>query len=586
MPPGTTIPASITDPRSSAAAPCGTGTPARGHFAPEIEAGSDSIDLAVKQDPNRLCYVHGTSAEAPVIRVRQGSDLVVTLRNEITDPAAIGSFVAAGRLDEPNPAVPAQAGFYSVIPGMRHAATGATNLHVHGFAVPPVAPQDEVLNTCVDPAVGPARCGRREFTYRYKIPADMPAGLYWYHPHVHGEVQAQMLMGLAGAIVVEGPADDARRAAGIEDRIFVIRQSQDNDTKATPAASRGLPPPAKQPEPPMPMHDEPAKPVAARADGNAIDTAHELLCSPNAGIDEITLNGSRVLDNPQQDGDLAQLQIPAGGRQLWRILNAATDAFLDIALVDGAGAKLPIEIVARDGAPLTDAAGRPLPLKSTSESQPVPPAGRVEFLVAAPAPGRKAYLVTHAVDTGCAGDGVPERRLAVVTAGGAANSAQSAAPTVETAAAPDLFAGLMAQKTDKVRVIAFAEYPRAGSDDQTDFYIVERKRGAVLRPYEMNDPPAITVKAGTTEEWIVENWTHELHAFHIHQIHFRVLEVDGEKVANPDLLDVVTVPFATAAGFHSRQGPVIPGRGPRQAELSGGAGRRHPLSLPSRRSRG
>jgi FtsP/CotA-like multicopper oxidase with cupredoxin domain len=26
----------------------------------------------------------------------------------------------------------------------------------------------------------------------------MPEGLYWYHPHVHGEVQAQMLMGLSG----------------------------------------------------------------------------------------------------------------------------------------------------------------------------------------------------------------------------------------------------------------------------------------------------------------------------------------------------------------------------------------------------
>jgi FtsP/CotA-like multicopper oxidase with cupredoxin domain len=109
-------------------------------------------------------------------------------------------------------------------------------------------------------------------------------------------------------------------------------------------------------------------------------------------------------------------------------------------------------------------------------------------------------------------------------------------------------------------VIALAEYPRPGAEDQTDFYIAERRPGAVFKPYEMGDPPAITVRAGTAEEWIVENWTNELHAFHIHQLHFRLLEVDGEKVADPPLLDVVNVPYATATGYQSKEGPVRPGR--------------------------
>ena len=43
----------------------------------------------------------------------------------------------------------------------------------------------------------------------------MPEGLYWYHPHMRGELQAKMLMGLSGAIIVEGPAEDARREQGI-----------------------------------------------------------------------------------------------------------------------------------------------------------------------------------------------------------------------------------------------------------------------------------------------------------------------------------------------------------------------------------
>ena len=76
----------------------------------------------------------------------------------------------------------------------------------------------------------------------------------------------------------------------------------------------------------------------------------------------------------------------------------------------------------------------------------------------------------------------------------------------------------------------------------------------------MGDPPLITLRAGTVEEWTVENWSNELHAFHIHQVHFRVLAIDGEPVANPPLLDVVNVPYAEATGYHSKEGPVRPGR--------------------------
>src|SRR6202044_1708865 len=117
------------------------------------------------QDANRLCYVSGNIAEAPVMRIRQGADLKITLRNEITDPAAIARYVAIARLETPNAATPETPDHYPVVAGMRHVATGMTNLHVHGFAVPPTVPQDEVMKTCVDPAVGPATCGRREFTY-------------------------------------------------------------------------------------------------------------------------------------------------------------------------------------------------------------------------------------------------------------------------------------------------------------------------------------------------------------------------------------------------------------------------------------
>jgi FtsP/CotA-like multicopper oxidase with cupredoxin domain len=540
------------DGRSTAAAPCGLGLPPPGHSAPEVWATPDGLTLTVRQDRDRLCYTSNGSAEAPTIRVRVGSELAITLRNDITDPSAIDSVTGPGKLTVATDRVPPSPDFLPVVPGMKHHATGTTNLHLHGFAVPPTKPQDDVLTVCTDPATGPRRCGQRAFTYRFHVPSNMTEGLYWYHPHVHGEVQAQMLLGLAGAIVVEGPQDDARRAAGIDERVLIVRQTQDLDAGRTQTAAMTAAPSVSSTHR-VPGHSPPA---------TAIDTAHELLCGANSGIDALSLNGTPVPVGEAPDSALANFELRAGRKQLWRILNAATDAFLDLAIVEENGKPLPIEVVARDGGALTDDTGKPLPGAETLSSQFVPPSGRIEVLVTAPPPGVKAYLVTHAVDTGCAGDRLPERRLAVVTSAASAASIAEPAPLAQVPAAPrhTLFDGLVARQTDRERVIAMAEYPRPGITDQVDFYIVERKSGAILKPYGMGSTPAVTVRAGTTEEWVIENWTNELHAFHIHQLHFRVLSIDGKAVTNPPLLDVVNVPYAEATGYHSKEGPVRPGR--------------------------
>ena len=532
------------------------GTPPRGHFAASVESNMPGgIQLTVRQDPNRLCYVSNGIAEAPVIRAHLGEELKITIRNEITDPTAIDNFVSPASLKDPNKPVPGRAGFFPVVPGMHHIATGATNLHVHGFAVPASVPQDEVMHTCVDPATGPALCGQREFTYRYKIPADMPAGLYWYHPHVHGEVQAQMLMGLSGPIVVEGPEDEKRRAAGIEERIFIVRQGADLDAKAM-AVPTDLPLPygdlSTLPPPPAHAADKPHS-------GQIVDTDNELPCTDNAGVDRISLNGSKVIDGRVKDADLAHFEIAAGSVQFWRVVNAATDAFLNLAVIDDTGKAVPLRIVARDGAPLTDDAGirqHPAPV---TDYQLIPPSGRLEFFVPAPPPGHKAYFVSHQVNTGCSGDQVPERKLGIITAGPPKATTipvdlANLAPKKE----PVSFSTLMTRRTDTVRTLALAEYPRPGAADQTDFYIFEKKPGAIIRPFTMDSEPTVTVPAGTTEEWVVENWTRELHAFHVHQLHFRVLEIDGQKQADPQLLDVVNVPFATNIDKPGAQ--TIPGR--------------------------
>ena len=574
------------DPHSTAAAPCGIGTPPLGEepiaFAP---AGIDkALTLTVRQDGSRLCYVYDGIARAPLIRVKPGDRLTVTLRNEITDPAAIEAYLP------PAPAIPTRAaiadrsGFYAVEPGTHHVATGTTNLHLHGFPLSPLVPQDETVMTCADPATGPAHCGHREIVYRYEIPTSMPPGLYWYHPHIHGEVQAQVQMGLLGAIVVDGPADAQRSAVGIAERVLVFGQTRD-PRQVRPGVA------AAASETPAPVHKrhDPAT-AAAR-----IDTDDEVECGGTDTDGLLTLNGT-PLDNdnpdaarlaqrddvgktrldddgdlnferirkpePGQDDHLARFPVPEGGKQLWRVVNGATDDYLNLAIVDEEGAPTPIEIVARDGMALTDDRGQQFPPIAETDRQLLPPAGRLEFLVPAPPPGHKRYLVTDGIANGCAGDIEAPRRLALITAGPAAEPAAAglAAPSAMSRA-PAYYDGLLARKTVHTRTIALTEYPRPGSRDENDFYITELKPGAVMRPYAMGGPPAITVAAGAVEEWVIENWTHEVHAFHIHQIHFRVLAENGQTIANPPLLDVVNVPFANPdtsmpSGFKTVPGSV------------------------------
>lgn len=72
-----------------------------------------------------------------------------------------------------------------------------TNLHTHGLHVSPEGNGD---NPFVSIAPGAA------FDYAYRVPADHPAGTYWYHPHHHGHIADQLFGGLVGALLIDhGP---------------------------------------------------------------------------------------------------------------------------------------------------------------------------------------------------------------------------------------------------------------------------------------------------------------------------------------------------------------------------------------------
>ncbi len=80
-----------------------------------------------------------------------------------------------------------------------------TNLHVHGLHV---SPSDNSDNIFLRVPAG------ESFQYEYQISSDQPAGLYWYHPHLHRRANDQVFGGMAGAIIVEGDIDELPGSPG------------------------------------------------------------------------------------------------------------------------------------------------------------------------------------------------------------------------------------------------------------------------------------------------------------------------------------------------------------------------------------
>jgi len=122
----------------------------------------------------------------PTLQVEPGETLIVHMVNELADLTIPDfydpAFIAKGA---PVPLYP------------RQLTSSPFNLHTHGLHVSPAGNSDNVLLNI------PAGFTN---TYTYRIPADHPQGLYWYHSHRHGLTTQQTYFGLAGLLVI-GRAD-------------------------------------------------------------------------------------------------------------------------------------------------------------------------------------------------------------------------------------------------------------------------------------------------------------------------------------------------------------------------------------------
>jgi len=236
------------------------------------------------------------------------------------------------------------------------------------------------------------------------------------------------------------------------------------------------------------------------------------------------------------------IQMKPGEKQFWRVANATLQDFLRLMFVVNGKAQ-PMELIALDGYPL----GQTRIQKVIS----IPVAGRAEFIVQAPAAGATAAFVTNSVDTGPTGNPDQAQTLGTIQLTDNATGGWQA-PSSATQADPGQlkFANLSEQTPTAQRKLYFSE-EFGGTNGPIQFYITVD--GQRQRVFDINETPAIVTKVGAIEDWTIENRALETHAFHIHQIHFKLLEVDGKPAPHQDLLDTVEVPFWEGNGhpYHS-----------------------------------
>ena len=178
----------------------------------------------------RYCYVFGDGLQSPNLRLRPGDLLILTLRNDLTSVALSPTSADSNPANTSGATQPEiKTSPTDPCGSMRMSAT-STNLHFHGLTIPPVCHQDDVLRTSIQPGDPP-------FEYRFRIPADQPPGLYWYHPHLHGFSRAQVVGGASGALIVEGIERANRSAAGLPERILVIRDQDLLNPDAQPSTT-------------------------------------------------------------------------------------------------------------------------------------------------------------------------------------------------------------------------------------------------------------------------------------------------------------------------------------------------------------
>jgi FtsP/CotA-like multicopper oxidase with cupredoxin domain len=221
----------------------------------------------------------------------------------------------------------------------------------------------------------------------------------------------------------------------------------------------------------------------------------------------------------------------AGAQEFWRVVNASADTVMDVQLLYDGQAQ-PLQIVAFDGVPTGSQDGKHQGTIITQTDVLIPPAGRAEFIITGPSASvKQAVFMTNHIDTGPAGDVDTRRPLATIQLTNDMKKIPKPILPIAGEVRGDRFSGLDDSMVTAKRDLYFDEKigtamhrPGAGGL----FFITVK--GQQERLYYPDEPPAITTTKGAVEDWTIGNHSKEVHEFHMHQIHFLVIAVDGVPV--------------------------------------------------------
>src|SRR5579863_547517 len=280
--------------------------------------------------------------------------------------------------------------------------------------------------------------GSPGFQFNIPVPAFQPPGLYWYHPHVHRFTEFQVNGGAAGALIVNGMEKVRPEVTGLTERVFVIRQ--------------------------------------------------QYLVPWIPGPYQLSLN-LQVAAFPNSPSPIIQMK--PGEKQFWRVANATIQDFLQLQFVVNS-APQSVELIALDGYPLTKPRAENTIL--------IPPAGRAEFIVEAPASGRQAQFLTQSYSTGPTGNPDLEQILAQIqlTDSPAKDNPPTKMPPApaSTTPPPIKFSNLSTATVTANRKLYFSE-EFGGTNGPIQFYItVDGQKQQVFSPTEK---PAIVTRVGAVE---------------------------------------------------------------------------------------
>ena len=481
----------------------------------------------------RFCMTLADGSQAPVFHVKPGDHLVWHVHNQLS------SSEGGVQLQDILPGAGPSGGGLGFCKSFGEDGTiaiksydsSSLNLHTHGLNTSSACGSDQAVQTVFGSG--------EAFTYSFDIPSDETPGIYWYHPHIHGLAESAVQGGATGVIIVDGIEQVQPQTAGLPQRIIELR-----DNLSASAMSMGLNP------------------------GDIVNGKEVPSWEVSVNYVKIPFNAETGETTP------ANIKMKKGQKELWRIVSSFGDSVVDLQLLYDDVAQ-PLKIVGIDGVPTNSRdVGNATATPMITDHILMPVGQKVDVIVTPPKEGVVAKLVTKRVDIGVDGDIDPEHDIATISLDGKnlAYSIPKRANQLNLNKNFTRFKRLAQAQPALTRGLYFNEYPNDqnlnpaynGDGNDTSFTLTEKLSSShsvinpdgspaseirsipskdpvtneyltsstydTYGPYQTNEhpfdllaPPTIVATQNTVEDWTIENRTKEVHVFHIHQIHFKVL---------------------------------------------------------------